>query len=459
MIIKACLVDKQYLATLSSVFIKEYFDNPIALKSYGLILDHFREYNNIMPRSAIIADIDTDGKDDAKSFFQDVDSIDFDIAKNYDFLFNETNNYLKEKSIKSAILSSVDIINAKKDELNNIRKLVEDALCKDLKINLGLDFFGSMGDRLTRILTASTIRIPTYYPVFDEFISGGFPPFTLSMIVAKIHAGKSNTMANFSARQVLHGHNIAIASMEMSEDAFAQRFDSIFTLLDINKIYREKPTTIKLQKSLKKIKENATRGNLYIKQYPTGQASVNDFRIWLREMRMRDIKIDMFYFDYINIMRPSYKTKTDLYQDVKTITEEARALSFEFEIPVMSVSQLNREGMTLPLEQVDFNNIAESLGPGMTADLLVIYGEDQDRSVYENEMWYKIVKNRLGGRVGEMEKFYIDRRNLKMYDSSQLEEWLNDTSISGDARKMAEPTPSPVIQSRGTRTRNSTNRR
>ena len=125
----------------------------------------------------------------------------------------------------------------------------------------------------------------------------------------------------------------------------------------------------------------------------------------------------------------------------------------------MSVSQLNREGMTLPLEQVDFNNIAESLGPGMTADLLVIYGEDQDRSVYENEMWYKIVKNRLGGRVGEMEKFYIDRRNLKMYDSSQLEEWLNDTSISGDARKMAEPTPSPVIQSRGTRTRNSTNRR
>jgi hypothetical protein len=178
------------------------------------------------------------------------------------------------------------------------------------------------------------------------------------------------------------------------------------------------------------------RGELFIKQFPTGAATIRDFRVYLRELIMRDIDLGPIYVDYINLMK-SMSGISDMYTKVKNIAEELRALSFEFERPVISVSQLNREGTFVGFEQLDFNYIAESLGLPATADFMGIYGVDDDALVYESEVHYKIVKNRLGGRVGEMGKFYYDTRNLKMYDESELDMWIADATESGDERELA----------------------
>lgn len=79
-----------------------------------------------------------------------------------------------------------------------------------------------------------------------------------------------------------------------------------------------------------------------------------------------------------------------------------------------------------------------SIGAMASADFALIFGSNETQAVYESELFYKIVKNRLGGRVGVIDKFYIDFRNLKMYDSMELEQWQNDARISGDTRKLAE---------------------
>jgi replicative DNA helicase len=180
-------------------------------------------------------------------------------------LIDNTNLFLKDKAIKSAIRYSIDIIEeGEYENLNKIRSLVEDALCKDIKMDLGLDYFNNLSSRLKKIMSQGDIRVPTYYPQFDEYINGGFPPFTLSVILAKIHGFKSNTLANFAARQVLNGLNVVLTSLEMSEYAFAQRFDSIFTDLNINRIYTSRKVTKELAKKLKEIKNKEGRGNLFI---------------------------------------------------------------------------------------------------------------------------------------------------------------------------------------------------
>jgi len=329
---------------------------------------------------------------------------------------------------------------------NKIREIIEDALCKDLKVNLGLDYFGSLRERLKRVLYSSEIRIPTYFPQFDEFINSGLPPYTLSVAVSRIHGWKSSFISNISARQVLNGKNVVLLTMEMSTDAFAQRFDSIFTLLDINQIYTIKKTRARFQKRIKEVKGREGIGKLFIEQFPTGEATVLDFKRYLRELQMRDINFDIIYVDYMNLMKPSYKSKGDMYSDVKKISEELRALSYNFTVPVFSVSQLNREGSNIPLESLDFIYIAESLGIAATSDLVVIFGDDEDKRVYESELFYKISKNRLGGRVGEINKFFYDSRSLKMYDSTPMETemWKNDAEISGDDRnwsEISEPEP------------------
>ena len=94
-----------------------------------------------------------------------------------------------------------------------------------------------------------------------------------------------------------------------------------------------------------------------------------------------------------------------------------------------------------------------SIGVAATADFVAIFGSGEDKAVYESELFYKIVKNRLGGRVGIVDKFYFDQRNLKMYDSSEVDQWMEDATISNDTRKMAEVQADPVQQSRGRRSR------
>mgnify|MGYP000902157962 FL=1 len=286
--------------------------------------------------------------------------------------------------------------------------------------------------------------------IFDVFDTGEIVemydvslPYHHKFYTNGVLSHNSNTLANFASRQVLRGHNPIICSLEMSEDAFAQRFDSIFTNLDINKIYTLKSMSDQLVKELKKVKATTGRGSLFIKQFPTGEASVQDIQRYLRELIMRGIKPSILYVDYINIMKPSYSSRGDMYSDVKRIAEELRALSFRFEIPVISVSQLNREGSMVAFNEVDFVYISESMGVPATADFMAIYGVDDELLIYESELHYKIVKNRLGGRVGEVDKFYYDARTLKMYDATELDPWVLDAQKTGDERKTVELRTTP----------------
>ena len=447
LIIKSALTDKTFLILISNVFEPEYFTLASTSSAFKALRNHIEEFSNIAPRDVILNS--TDNREDVEELFGEIDAIEFDVASNYEYLTTETNKYLKEQAVKRAILDSVNVIESRSDR-NIIRQKIEEALCKDIKVDLGLDYFGQLRDRLIRIFTASDIRIPTFFPQFDEYLSGGFPPFTLSVLTARIHGFKSNIMANFIARQVLHGYNVGLMTLEMSEDAFAQRFDSIYSLMDINRMYITSEYRKLLIEKLQAIKGQDTRGNLYIKQFPTGRASIKDFRIYIRELLLRGIKLDIIYVDYINLMMSEFSNSDNMYSKVKAIAEELRAMSFEFEVPIISVSQLNREGSFVGFEELDYNYIAESMGLPATADFMAILGADEDSMVYQSELFYKIVKNRLGGRVGDINKFYYDSRSLKMYDDTELDLWISEAEQSGDVRERFEQ-QEVVRQPRGRR--------
>jgi replicative DNA helicase len=434
-ILKGMMSDRNFLILISSVYEPEYFDDPNISYVFKFCREYVDEYHNIPSIDAVINS--SENPNDIRDIIEQSDQIDFDISEGYEFLFNQTNDYLKEKALKRAIIDSVDDVE-NPERRSIIQKRIESALIKDIKIDLGLKYFEDIGPRLRRIFTATNTRIPTYFPIFDEYINGGFPALTFSVFVAKIHGGKSNLMANFAARQVINGHNVVVLTLEMAEDAFAQRFDSIFTCMDMNRMYFGETNKRRLMRNLTDVKATENRGELYIKQYPTGAASVLDFRMYLRELTLRDIRIDIVYVDYINLMRSAYGKVGNMYEAIKAVSEEIRALSFEFKCPFISVSQLNREGFYTAFAEIGFNNIAESMGIPATADFLGILGTDEARMVYESEILYKIEKSRIGGMVGTIDKFYLDKKSLKMYDSLELDQWIEEAGISGDERNSIE---------------------
>lgn len=452
-ITKGLMEQKEFVVLVSGVFEKEFFSHPEVQDIFEFVKTYFGEYKEIPNRQQLLNHFPVDRQEAIQGYFNEIDAVDLDISRHYDWLKTQTDAYLKDKAIKSAIRESVQIIDSGADS-SGVRTLVDEALCRTLDIDIGLKYFEDSRDRLTRMMTDDTQRLKTHFPIFDDYINGGFPPKTLSVFVAKIHGFKSNVMANMIARQVLNGKNIALASLEMSQDMFAQRFDGIYTMLDINRFYFNAQLRQSLIDRLKAVKRTPDRGEIFIKSFPTGKGNVDDFRAWLRELRMRGTEIDGFYFDYLNLMASTEIGKSSgTYAPVKSIAEETRAMGFEFNIPMISVSQLNREGTFMSFSEVDFNSIAESMGVPATADFMMIMGANSDGMTYKNEVHYKIVKNRLGGRVGEMDKFYYDARSLKMYCSSELDLWMQDVEISGDERSTADQAQVQNDQPTGTRRR------
>lgn len=248
----------------------------------------------------------------------------------------------------------------------------------------------------------------------------------------------SGTMINMISRQVLKGKNVILFTLEMSEDMTAQRFDAIFSGYDINKIYVDKRK--ELVKSLTDLKKNEDKGTLIIKEWPTGAASTANFKSQLYELEMRDLKFDIGYADYLGLMNPETKISKDgLYEAGKQISIDLRGLSFEFDIPIVSVSQMNRSGSRVSLYDTDFTDVAESYGISATADFISILGIDESLLTYQNELHYKIVKNRFGGRVGTIGKFYFDPYTLKLYDDMELDLWMEDAvKNSNDPREVFE---------------------
>ncbi len=564
LILKSMLADKNYFFMVSSVFQPDFFQSKLISEVFKISKEHFEKYETNPDLSIIKNSINSELKDEFDILIDDLNQIDFNLADNYKYLIDKTNEYLKEQSMKQAILKSVDIINNKGNK-SLIEELVKNALSKDLMIDLGLNYFSELGSRLKRMFEADKNRIPTYYPQFDEYLNGGFPSFTLNFIIGQIHGWKSASIDNIASRQVLNGHNVVVTTMEMCQDAYAKRFDAVFTSMDINRMYLPESRK-KLVKKLKDIKEG-DHGLLFIKHFPTGEATRNDIRAYLRELNIRGIKVDILYVDYINIMKGTLSSSRNLYESVKSIAEELRSLSFEFNIPVFSVSQLNREGGMISFNDTSFYHISEcldkntivykkdigktrisdinvgdqikgssgyvnvlridlkrkkkykiktksgkeiicsinhkfpsdkgilsisdglrtgdklfvknletnfddkiieiidmdnedllidievdhdhffyandiltknSIGVPATADFMAIFGRNADDMVYENEIHYKIVKNRLGGRIGQVDKFYFDSRSLKMYDVTEIDDWLRDVEISGDTRNIID---------------------
>jgi len=431
LIFKGLLADAHYNALVCSAISNEYFENENSSILFETLKEYFQKYKQIPEMDIILNIIPEKNKESVSEYINEVKAIDIDVSKNYNFIVEETEKWLKASALKSAILDSADILNSGNVErYGNINSLVKEALTKSLNFDIGTNYFEDMGKRLQRMFDSTTVRINSGYHSLDELTSGGFPKKSLTLFFGRTHGNKSSLMINLAARQVLAGKTIVIFTLEMSEDMVSQRLDSIFSGYDINRIYVDRKK--ELINELSKLKDKE-KGSLIIKEFPTGVASTNHFRSHLYELAMRNIKPDILYCDYLGLMRPEiYKSKDGLYEAGKQISVELRGLSFEFDIPIVSASQINRSGSTISLEEVDFVHVAESYGISATADFISILGIDTDLLTYTNELHYKIVKNRFGGRIGTIGKFYIDPFTLKIYDETEMDDWFEDAKRNSE---------------------------
>ena len=245
--------------------------------------------------------------------------------------------------------------------------------------------------------------------------------------------GKSLLMCSLAAGMLTKGYNVLYITLEMSDFRIAERIDANLLNVPLDEI-----KDIPRDKFINRISaiNDKSKGELVIREYPTGSAHAGHFRHLLNELKTKKkVKPDIVFVDYLNICassRMKFGGSVNSYSYIKSIAEELRGLGVEYDVPIVSATQTNREGFAN--SDVDLTNTSESFGLPATADMMfaVITTEELDKM---GQFMIKQLKNRYTD-VGKLSKFVVgvDKPKMRVYDVEDPTDGLSkDPSASNPA--------------------------
>jgi replicative DNA helicase len=262
-------------------------------------------------------------------------------------LFDETEKFCQEKAIYNAIHQSIQILNDKeKAKLTKgaIPEILQQALAVSFDTNIGHDFLEDFNERF-EFYHRIEERVPFDIDYLNKITKGGLPNKTLSVFLGGTGVFKTGSMCHFAATNLMDGKNVLYITLEMAEERIAERIDA--NLLDIPLDDMGTITKEMYDKKVARI-QRKTQGKLIIKEYPTSTAGASHFRYLINELKIKkNFKPDIIYIDYINICcssRLKMGNNVNSYTYVKAIAEELRGLAVEFNVPVVTGTQLTRSG-------------------------------------------------------------------------------------------------------------------
>lgn len=396
---------------------------------FRLIKKYMDAYNTIPSRETLyielanVNDISQQDFDETKNL---IGNLKIDDSTNLNWLVDQTEIFVQDRSVHNAVRRSIQILN---DPINHskavIPKLLQDALGVSFNSAIGHDFIEDAKARYDRLHQYEE-RVKFNLDYFNRITGGGLPSKTLNCLMASTGVGKSLAMCSMAAGNLMDQRNVLYITLELAEERVAQRIDAnlldvpIQELIDMSKEDYDKKIA-ELAKS--------TKGKLIIKEYPTAAANVTHFRHLLDELKIKKNFVpDIVYIDYLNLCnsaRVKMGAGANSYTYIKSIAEELRGLAVEFNIPIMTATQANRDA--IGSSDMSLTNTSESLGLPMTLDLMValISTEELEES---KQIMVKQLKNRFGDPAMHR-KFFIgvNKAKMRLYDVSNEDD--NDTPV------------------------------
>lgn len=253
------------------------------------------------------------------------------------------------------------------------------------------------------------------------------------------NVGKSLFLCHAAAAAIRSGINVLYITLEMSEERIAERVDCNLMDVALDDLYKMKHDDFSSKINVLKSK---THGKLVIKEYPTGGAHVGHFKALLDELKMKKRFVpDVIFIDYMNIcasQKYSGGNNWNSYTAIKSIAEELRGMAIEYNVPIHTASQLNRNGNSN--SDADLTDVSESFGTVMTADFVfaIIRSEELDQL---GQLMIKQLKSRYND-VNFFKRFIIgiDINKFKLYNvDSEGQRGIADagTSIESHVRNKA----------------------
>lgn len=255
---------------------------------------------------------------------------------------NTIKTFIKSKCIYFAILDNVQRIEAD-GEIGDLLSKFEQIIQLDMSDDLGVEYFENLDKHIEELLN-KTNRLPFGLTELDKVTYGGLPTddTCLFVIMAQPGLGKSMLMANIAYNWVLKNKKVLIVSLEMSENMYSRRFDSLFTNINPNLLPDH---TSELKSIVQGVKAGTPNALLQIKEFPTGTLTTAMLKQYLKKLKtQKKFEPDIIFVDYLNIMRPNgANSSISLYEKGEKTAEDLRAMSSEMKIPIVTAVQSNRQ--------------------------------------------------------------------------------------------------------------------
>jgi len=411
------LTDETYLASIVDYIKPLYFKNK-DIKAIFTIITDFYEKRNTRPTITEIKSYLT--TDELKTSLKNVVSLFNNVDKNFndDELSANTEIFLKEKAVYHTMMDVVDDINKNSVDTSKILAKFEKACNLSLTTEVGLDLFTDI-DKVITDLNSNEKYIPSKWKWMDDKIGGGFleEGRALYLFAGETNIGKSIFLGNIAINIASQGKTVLLISLEMPELIYAKRLCSSVSKIPLSQLKVESET---LKNQINEYCVENPTSKIIIKEFPPASISCNHLKAFIKKLIQKGIKIDAIVLDYVNLLYTSIGDTS--YERIKVCTEQLRALSYEFQCPIISATQLNRDGY----ETTDpgLKTISESIGLAMTGDVILsIWQDDTDRELGVIKMGF--MKNRLGPNFGHC-AMRIDYSTLTITE----DEHLNDTEAS-----------------------------
>lgn len=357
------------------------------------------------------------------------------------WLMEQTEEFCQERAVYCALQKAIQVMDDPKATRNTIPDLLKDALAVSFDQHVGHDFFEDAEARY-EFYHKPEVRIPFDLDTLNKMTKGGVPKKTLNVVMAGTNVGKSLFLVHVAAAALRFSKRVLYITLEMAEERIAERIDANMMNIPLDDL-ELMPRDMYLKK-LKHLASTST-GKLIIKEYPTAAAHAGHFRALIQELRMkRDFVPDLLIVDYLSICSSSrikMGATINSYTLYKFVAEELRGLGVEFEIPVFTAAQFNREGFES--SDPSITNVGESWGIPQTADFMFALVQNAEMEKL-GQLAIQPMKNRYRKKnTYQQELIGLDTDRMKLYDLTPAQIAAATASPPANTAQSAAPaTPS-----------------
>lgn len=366
---------------------KEHFFN--FEQEFIFIQDHYTKYRAVPDRltfAETFPDFDFSDVKEPDSYLIEQLFKDFN-AKQIAESFNDIKKYLEADDISAAIRQlEATVNNAHKGSALTCTNLFEDTSRYEKYID--------------RLDNRNKYYISTGFAELDKMIGGIDVREENMVLAARTGIGKSWTLLKIAVEAAKQGRTVGIYSGEMSADKVGYRIDSLLGHIDNKAITRGLPTDPSLPVTYRHYLNNIKSFCPGVIKVLTpidiqGPATVSALRAFVEKEH-----IDILLIDQYSLLEDQHNTKI-MHERVANISKDIKNLQVMMQIPIVSVSQMNRSKNENGEQDTTQIGLSDRIGQDATTIIMldrdIIYADADKQVIKDDRLILNVVKSRDGG--------------------------------------------------------------